>query len=86
MPSENHAFTTHVDPVSPPSSAPGSESPGERGMVEAPGTAPGSVTLIPQGVYRHSRFPGTLNISIPGGFGKVHAAPEALNPLGILGF
>ena len=26
-------------------------------MVEAPGTAPGSVKLIPQNVYRHSRLP-----------------------------
>ncbi len=26
-------------------------------MVEAPGTAPGSETLMPRGVYRHSRFP-----------------------------
>jgi hypothetical protein len=33
-------------------------------MVEAPGTAPGSETLIPRGVYRHSRFPDTANISI----------------------
>jgi hypothetical protein len=24
-------------------------------LVEAPGTAPGSVTLIPRSVYRHSR-------------------------------
>ncbi len=31
-------------------------------LVEAPGTAPGSATLIPQGVYRHSRFPDTANI------------------------
>jgi hypothetical protein len=31
-------------------------------MVEAPGTAPGSDTLIPRGVYRHSRFPDTANI------------------------
>lgn len=26
-------------------------------MVEAPGTAPGSETLMSRGVYRHSRFP-----------------------------
>ncbi len=31
-------------------------------MVEAPGTAPGSATLIPHDVYRHSRFPDELNI------------------------
>jgi hypothetical protein len=31
-------------------------------MVEAPGTAPGSVTLIPHSVYRHSRLPDNLNI------------------------
>jgi hypothetical protein len=39
-------------------------------MVEAPGTAPGSETLIPRGVYRHSRFPDTTNISIWLGFLK----------------
>src|SRR5258708_5728367 len=31
-------------------------------MVEAPGTAPGSETLMPRGVYRHSRFPDSSNI------------------------
>ena len=31
-------------------------------MVEAPGTAPGSETLISRGVYRHSRFPDRTNI------------------------
>src|SRR5882724_9512586 len=31
-------------------------------MVEAPGTAPGSATLMPQGVYRHSRSPDRHNI------------------------
>jgi len=36
--------------------------------VEAPGTAPGSATLIPSGVYRHSRQAGTANIGIPKGF------------------
>ena len=60
MPGENAAFTTRVEPVSPPWSrllriAFGSR----REMVEAPGTAPGSATLIPQAVYRHSRLPGT---------------------------
>src|SRR5512139_3203105 len=30
-------------------------------MVEAPGTAPGSETLMPRGVYRHSRFPDIAN-------------------------
>ena len=39
-------------------------------MVEAPGTAPGSETLIPRGVYRHSRFPDTTNIGIWTGFLK----------------
>src|SRR3546814_18407390 len=31
-------------------------------MVEAPGTAPGSVTFIPRSVYRHSRFPDPVNL------------------------
>jgi thymidylate synthase (FAD) len=33
-------------------------------MVEAPGTAPGSTTLIPRNLYRHSRQAGTANIDI----------------------
>jgi len=37
MPGANQVFTTRVDPISPPQ------------MVEAPGTAPGSATLITQG-------------------------------------
>jgi hypothetical protein len=39
-------------------------------MVEAPGTAPGSETLISRGVYRHSRFPDILNIGASAGFLK----------------
>ena len=39
-------------------------------MVEAPGTAPGSETLISRGVYRHSRFPDTTNIGAPRAFLK----------------
>jgi hypothetical protein len=67
MPGKNRAFTTLVDPVSPPSTPFG-----ERGrMVEAPGTAPGSDTLIPRGVYRHSRFPDRSNIGARTGFLKV---------------
>ena len=31
-------------------------------MVEAPGTAPGSATLISQAIYRHSRLPDTRDI------------------------
>jgi len=31
-------------------------------LVEAPGTAPGSATLISQAVYRHSRLPDAENI------------------------
>src|SRR5438270_3699482 len=34
-------------------------------MVEAPGTAPGSATLISQAVYRHSRLPDAIDISPP---------------------
>ena len=40
-------------------------------MVEAPGTAPGSETLMSRGVYRHSRFPDATNIGVPAGFLKV---------------
>src|SRR6187455_812278 len=39
-------------------------------MVEAPGTAPGSETLMSRGVYRHSRLPDTTNIGAPVGFLK----------------
>ncbi len=44
MPGENPTFTARVDPVSPPFEilvGTGKE------LVEAPGTAPGSATLIP---------------------------------------
>jgi len=61
MPSENHAFTTRVDPISPPFDADPARRfgclPGPAKLVEAPGTAPGSAPLIPRGVYRHSRSP-----------------------------
>ena len=69
MPGENNTFTTRVEPVSPPwtASAPASrESAAE--LVEAPGTAPGSATLIPQSVYRHSQAmpdPDTYRRSSP---------------------
>ena len=43
-------------------------------MVEAPGTAPGSETLMPRGVYRHSRFPDDSNIGAPRAFLKAGAA------------
>ena len=39
-------------------------------MVEAPGTAPGSETLMSRGVYRHSRLPDTANIGTSAGFLK----------------
>jgi hypothetical protein len=35
-------------------------------MVEAPGTAPGSATLIPSSIYRHSRRTDRPNIGDPG--------------------
>jgi hypothetical protein len=38
----------------------------QRFMVEAPGTAPGSEWFITMTVYRHSRLPGTTNISVIG--------------------
>ena len=40
-------------------------------MVEAPGTAPGSETLMSRGVYRHSRLPDIDNIGVLTGFLKV---------------
>jgi hypothetical protein len=42
-------------------------------MVEAPGTAPGSETLMPRGVYRHSRLPDVTNIGVLTGFLKARA-------------
>ena len=67
MPGKNLTFTTHVDPVSPP---PIPSRLGGQGteLVEAPGTAPGSVTLIPSNVYRHSRKTGAFNIVRNKGF------------------
>src|SRR5262249_16992241 len=62
IPGKNRAFTTLVDPISPP-------------LVEAPGTAPGSDTLMPRGVYRHSRFPDAPNISVRAAFLKATAVP-----------
>src|SRR5690242_19305362 len=46
------------------------DSPGRRDLVEAPGTAPGSATLIPQAVYRHSRLPDTGDIGCAAGKGN----------------
>jgi len=45
-------------------------------MVEAPGTAPGSETLMPRGVYRHSRFPDRPYIGASEAFLKAaHGLP-----------
>ena len=41
--------------------------------MEAPGTAPGSETLMPRGVYRHSRFPDIANIGALRAFLKARA-------------
>ena len=49
-----HARRAWFAPIS---RRPSPDSPGRRELVEAPGTAPGSATLIPQAVYRHSRLP-----------------------------
>jgi hypothetical protein len=46
-------------------------------MVEAPGTAPGSDRFITMTVYRHSRLPGTTNISAIGGFSKQETKKHA---------
>ena len=72
IPSENTAFTTCVDPISPPRSQPdlvvlkksvqNCQLLIQAKMVEAPGTAPGSALLISQHVYRHSRQAGLTNI------------------------
>ena len=45
-------------------------------MVEAPGTAPGSETLMSRGVYRHSRLPDTTNISVWTAFLKARVRLE----------
>ncbi|CCQ72815.1 protein of unknown function [Magnetospira sp. QH-2] len=65
MPDESkslyYARRSYFAPItSPPNSPP------DGLMVEAPGTAPGSATLIPLSVYRHSRLPDPFNI---GSFG-----------------
>jgi len=44
-------------------------------MVEAPGTAPGSETLMPRGVYRHSRFPDSSYIGASEAFLKARRSP-----------
>ena len=67
IPSKNTAFTTCVDPISPPIFKPKFCCwpwwPSFRAkMVEAPGTAPGSALLILQHVYRHSWRTSTFNI------------------------
>ena len=68
MPSKNFDFITHVDPVSPPKHLNDNGiftfySPDyQEILVEAPGTAPGSVTLILQSVYYHSRKTDRSNI------------------------
>src|SRR5712664_2816890 len=67
IPGKNRAFTTPVDPGSPPWTP---RRKMRRRMVEAPGTAPGSETLISRGVYRHSRFPDVTNIGASAGFLK----------------
>ena len=48
MPGTKFAYTTRVDPISPPQMFRRMLNAGE--LVEAPGTAPGSATLIPQTV------------------------------------
>ena len=62
MPGKSRTFTTHVDPVSPPKWYQAvSKCRRWKELVEAPGTAPGSATLIPCAVYRHSRFANRTN-------------------------
>src|SRR6266853_1805574 len=76
IPGKNRAFTTLVDPISPPSTPPPKK---RRKMVEAPGTAPGSETLMSRGVYRHSRLPDPTNIGASIGFLKA-AGREPFSP------
>ena len=45
-------------------------------MVEAPGTAPGSETLMSRGVYRHSRLPDVIYIDALAGVLKVPRLSE----------
>jgi len=53
MPGKNFPFTTRVEPISPPYQPDSKEI--QLALVEAPGTAPGSATPIPESVYHHSR-------------------------------
>ena len=46
-------------------------------MVEAPGTAPGSETLMSRGVYRHSRLPDAPYIGASFGFLKASRGVDA---------
>ena len=72
IPNENTAFTTCVDPISPPQFPPDQIIlknfalvqllSVQAKMVEAPGTAPGSALLILQHVYRHSWHASIVNI------------------------
>src|SRR4028118_1037790 len=62
MPGKSSPFTARVEPVSPP--CPPLDLPKKGiGVVEAPGTAPGSATLILSCVYRHSRRSGRRDIA-----------------------
>ena len=54
-------------------------------MVEAPGTAPGSETLMSRGVYRHSRLPDTANIGALPGFLKAWCGSTNFLSLRIFG-
>src|ERR1700726_4851211 len=80
MPGKSRAFTTHVEAGSPPWVVRGKPWP-RADLVEAPGTAPGSVTLILRAVYRHSRSPDTVNI---GGArpGRNRGIPPSFNRAG----
>src|SRR5215212_9530800 len=62
MPGKSGPFTTRVEPVSPPCPPFGPSPDQGTEVVEAPGTAPGSATLMPSRVYRHSRRGGRRNI------------------------
>lgn len=87
MPGELRTFPRTSILIRPPRAAAPTTETVEEGsgeLVEAPGSAPGSVTAIAYALYRHSRFPDTPNIGsfIPPGKGPDRAtAPfEATQP------
>ena len=67
MPDEKRTFTHASILFRPPTGPSRGNRNGNRKMVEAPGTAPGSALLIAYAVYRHSRLPDAPNIRLSAG-------------------